>query len=214
MDKSGDKSLIYFADPMCSWCWGFAPVIQQVKETFADHPIQMFMGGLSPGNTQLMDNAAKQEIRGHWQHVQQATGQSFDFEFFDRDDFIYDTEPASRAVIACFRLDSSKALAFMKTLQQAFYQFNQDITAPRQLVELAKAFGLDDAAFERLLHDPETARITQLSFDYARHLKISGFPTLIGQTAIAHTVLTRGYQPYAQIEENINRWLSASAYSG
>ena len=21
---------IYFADPMCSWCWGFAPVIEKI----------------------------------------------------------------------------------------------------------------------------------------------------------------------------------------
>lgn len=210
MDKTDEKSLIYFADPMCSWCWGFAPVIQQVKDTFTDLPIQMFMGGLSPGNTRIMDEASKQEIRQHWQHVQQATGQPFDFEFFQRDDFIYDTEPASRAVIACFRLDSSKALSFLKTLQQAFYQFNQNITSSIQLVELAKEFGLNENDFKRMLNDPETSRITQLSFDYTRYLKISGFPALIGQTPVAHTVLTRGFQPYPQIEENINRWLDHS----
>jgi putative protein-disulfide isomerase len=208
MEKSGEKSLIYFADPMCSWCWGFAPVIQQVRETFSDLPIQMLMGGLSPGNTQIMDDAAKQEIKQHWQHVNEASGQPFDYDFFQRTDFIYDTEPASRAVIACFRLDSSKALAFLKHLQQAFYKLNQDITSSSQLIELAKEFGLDKAEFKRLLDDPETSRITQLSFDYARHLQVSGFPTLIGQTPVAHTVLTRGYQPYPQIEENIKRWLN------
>ncbi len=208
MEKSGEKSLIYFADPMCSWCWGFAPVIQQVRETFSDLPIQMLMGGLSPGNTQIMDDAAKQEIKQHWQHVNEASGQPFDYDFFQRTDFIYDTEPANRAVIACFRLDSSKALAFLKHLQQAFYELNQDITSSSQLIELAKEFGLDKAEFKRLLDDPETSRITQLSFDYARHLQVSGFPTLIGQTPVAHTVLTRGYQPYPQIEKNIKRWLN------
>lgn len=208
MDKSNDKSLIYFADPMCSWCWGFSPVIQQVRDTFADLPIQMFMGGLNPGNTQIMDEAAKQEIKQHWEHVQQASAQPFNFDFFQRTDFIYDTEPASRAVIACFRMDSSKALAFLKHLQQSFYQFNRDITSYENLVDLALAFGLEKGAFKRLLDDPETARITQLSFDYARHLRVTGFPTLIGQTSVAHTVLTRGYQPYPQIEENIRRWLT------
>jgi putative protein-disulfide isomerase len=210
MEKSGEKSLIYFADPMCSWCWGFSPIIQQVRDTFEDLPIQMFMGGLSPGNTQIMDEAAKQEIKQHWEHVQQASAQPFDFDFFQRTDFIYDTEPASRAVIACFRMDNSKALAFLKHLQQSFYQFNLDITSSEQLLELAQTFGLEKEEFKRLLDDPETSRITQLSFDYARHLKVTGFPTLIGQTPVAHTVLTRGYQPFTQIEENIRRWLNHS----
>jgi putative protein-disulfide isomerase len=210
MDKTEEKSLIYFADPMCSWCWGFAPVIQQIRDTFANLPIQMFMGGLSPGNTQIMDDSEKQEISKHWQHVQQASGQPFDFKFFERENFIYDTEPASRAVIACFRMDSSKALAFLKHLQQSFYQFNRDITSSVQLLEQAQSFGLEKEEFKRLLDDPETLRITQLSFDYARHLKVNGFPTLIGQTPVTHTVLTRGYQPYSQIEENIKRWLNHS----
>ena len=27
-----DRKLIYVADPMCSWCWGFAPVIREMVE--------------------------------------------------------------------------------------------------------------------------------------------------------------------------------------
>lgn len=28
----GEALLWYFADPMCSWCWGFSPVIEAVRE--------------------------------------------------------------------------------------------------------------------------------------------------------------------------------------
>ncbi|MCH7478788.1 MAG: DsbA family protein, partial [SAR324 cluster bacterium] len=28
MEKIG--TLYYFGDPMCSWCWGFKPVLEQV----------------------------------------------------------------------------------------------------------------------------------------------------------------------------------------
>src|SRR5690242_8930931 len=39
--------LIYFADPMCSWCWGFAPVIGAIRQRFGDAlPIRLMMGGL------------------------------------------------------------------------------------------------------------------------------------------------------------------------
>jgi len=100
--------LIYFADPMCSWCWGFAPVIEAIRQRFGDAlPIRLMMGGLRPGTTKPLDEAGKRTIREHWEHVHEATGQPFDFRFFEREGFIYDTEPASRAVVVVRRSCSS-----------------------------------------------------------------------------------------------------------
>jgi protein-disulfide isomerase-like protein with CxxC motif len=33
---SPSRVLWYFADPMCSWCWGFSPVIGAIKETYSE----------------------------------------------------------------------------------------------------------------------------------------------------------------------------------
>jgi len=42
--------LLYVADPMCSWCWGFAPVIADICAAFGDRlPVRPVMGGLRPG---------------------------------------------------------------------------------------------------------------------------------------------------------------------
>src|SRR3712207_1860168 len=96
--------LVYVADPMCSWCWGFSPVIDAIRHRFADAlPIRLIMGGLRPGTTKVMDAAAKRTIRTHWEHVQEASGQPFDFGFLDRDGFVYDTEPAAKAVVVVRR---------------------------------------------------------------------------------------------------------------
>ncbi|MDB5418474.1 MAG: dithiol-disulfide isomerase, partial [Phenylobacterium sp.] len=27
-----EPHLIYFADPMCSWCYGFSPVIEEIRK--------------------------------------------------------------------------------------------------------------------------------------------------------------------------------------
>ena len=42
---------IYFADPMCSWCWGFAPVIEQtLRRRYGEAiPVRLVLGGLRPG---------------------------------------------------------------------------------------------------------------------------------------------------------------------
>ena len=41
------KEILYFGDPMCSWCWGFAPVLKSIYEDFkADAPLSIVVGGL------------------------------------------------------------------------------------------------------------------------------------------------------------------------
>ena len=42
-----DLRFVYFADPMCSWCYGFSPVITALAERFEGRlGLQVVMGGL------------------------------------------------------------------------------------------------------------------------------------------------------------------------
>ena len=96
--------LIYVADPMCSWCWGFSPVIAELARRYnTEAGMHVIAGGLRPGATQAMDAAHKTTVREHWQHVEERTGQPFDYTFFERDGFVYDTEPACRALVTVRR---------------------------------------------------------------------------------------------------------------
>ncbi|MEK9724235.1 MAG: hypothetical protein VW405_12255, partial [Rhodospirillaceae bacterium] len=114
-DNDPPRHLLYFADPMCSWCWGFSPSVDAIRTELSDSlPIRPVMGGLRPGNTEPMNEVAKLEVRRHWEHVLEASGQPFDFDFFDRDGFVYDTEPACRAVVTVRRLAAAKALDMLK----------------------------------------------------------------------------------------------------
>jgi putative protein-disulfide isomerase len=70
---------------MCSWCWGFAPVITAITQRFGDTlPVRLILGGLRPGTTKTMDEAAKSSIREHWNHVHAASGRPFDLLFLER----------------------------------------------------------------------------------------------------------------------------------
>jgi putative protein-disulfide isomerase len=91
--------LLYFANPMCSWCWGFAPVIQRLV---AEHGEAIDVGvalGALGDRSKPMDEAAKVTIRGHWKHVAALTAQPFEQAFFAREGFVYDTVPACAAVM-------------------------------------------------------------------------------------------------------------------
>ena len=61
------RHLLYFADPMCSWCYGFSPVITELANHFAEQlPLRIVVGGLRAGNTQPMREKDREYIRDAW----------------------------------------------------------------------------------------------------------------------------------------------------
>ena len=68
------KHFLYIADPLCSWCYGFAPVIEQLGEHFDGRlPVKILVGGLRAGNTSAMRKEDKDYIRNAWTRVNAAT---------------------------------------------------------------------------------------------------------------------------------------------
>ena len=208
-----ERNLVYFADPMCSWCYGFAPVITALAERFEDRmPLQMVMGGLRAGNTEPMTDKDREYIRGAWTRVGAATGQPFDMDFLARDGFVYDTEPACRAVVTARRLLPKLTLPFMARVQQAFYAENRDMTAADEIAAVAEEAGFDRAQFSGAFVAPETHNETFRDFLTAQELGIRGFPTLIaGSEDKGYALLTNGYRPFEDLADPLERWLAAGA---
>ncbi|MDE2295003.1 MAG: DsbA family protein [Gammaproteobacteria bacterium] len=205
--------LVYFADPMCSWCWGFSPVLDAIDQRFgARLPVHLVLGGLRPGNRTPMGSPERDEIRRHWEHVHEASGQPFDFSFFERPAFVYDTEPASRAVVVMRRRAMTDGLAGLRRLQRAFYAENRDVTDPQTLCALAGELGFDVERFRADLDSDDAVRETRSDFDTAQRVGIRGFPTLIAGTGGPgeYTLVTHGFQPAQRLLPSLERWLDTS----
>ena len=204
--------LIYFADPMCSWCWGFSPVIDALRDRFGSAlPIRLVLGGLRPGTTEPLTEASKHEIRDHWEHVHEASGQPFDFGFFDRERFIYDSEPASRAVVVARRQSMSDALDLQKRVHSAFYAQNRDVTAEEVLADLAAEGGFHRSEFLEAFRSDEAREETWQDFAIAQRAGIRGFPCLIAGAGEGgqYSIVTRGYQPAERLLPPLEKWLQS-----
>jgi len=207
-DPQPTRYLLYFADPMCSWCYGFAPAIDQITEEFADTlPLRLVMGGLRPHGDEPLDDRAKREKRGHWEQVQAASGQPFNFDFFERDGFVDNTEPACRAVVAARRLAPENALPMMKTLQRAYYLENSDVTDPGELRDRAVAIGVDGEAFRAAFDDTDTMDETRNDFWIAHKAGIGGFPTLIAFNGGNAQAVSIGYSPWRDVAPALRNWI-------
>ena len=195
---------------MCSWCWGFSPVIEAITRRFGENlPVRLVLGGLRPGNTSAMTAADRADIRQHWEHVHKASGQLFDFRFFEREAFVYDTEPASRAVVIFRRQGMTSGLAALARIQRAFYAENRDVTATAVLTELAMELGIDKAGFETQFNAAEMTEETWQDFALAQQAGIRGFPTLIAGKGDkqGYALVTNGFQPAARLIPALTGWL-------
>jgi putative protein-disulfide isomerase len=207
------KQLVYVADPMCSWCYGFSPIIAAIAERFDERlPLKLVMGGLRAGNETPMRQEDKDYIRSAWTRVNAASGQPFDFGFFERESFVYDTEPACRAVVTARRLLPRMALPLMGRISQAFYAENRDMTSPDEIAAVAEKVGFERGPFAEAFLAPDTRNDTFRDFLTAQQLGIHGFPTLIaGSDEEGYALLTNGYQPLENLLEPLERWWAAGA---
>lgn len=197
------NKLIYFADPMCSWCYGFSPQLTKVVDNMGDSiEFEMVMGGLRPYNTETMKDLGD-FLKEHWQEVAQRSGQAFSYEILEETAMVYDTEPACRAVALMRSLEPEKAFDFFKAIQKAFYEKNKNPNETATYVELAGDFGVDRVTFQKAFESDEWKAKIKEDFQYAATLGVRGYPTLVYQKGKDLYLLSNGYTEAAPLLEKI-----------
>lgn len=177
--------LIYIADPMCSWCYGFGPELGALLEGLQELPLEIVVGGLRAYNREPADAEFKATIAGHWKEVAERSGLPFNDGGMARPDFVYDTEPACRAVVTARMLAPQMSLAVFSAIQHAFYAEGQDVTQGSVLASIAAAamteagVPTEAADFLTTWNSEEAIRTTHGDFELTRRWGISGFPTLV-----------------------------------
>lgn len=201
----------YFADPMCSWCWGFSPVVQRLKENYGTAlKFALVLGGLRPYTREPIDERLREEILHHWQEVHKMTGQEFSFDGALPHGFVYDTEPASRAVVAVGELSPAVTFDYFKAVQQAFYVQQKDVTQEAVLLGLAKTFAVDEQRFAQVFQADHIKQKTQAHFHKSRQFGVRGFPSMVLQTQQQYYLLNNGYRPYEQLQQELDACLAHS----
>ncbi|NNC91174.1 MAG: DsbA family protein [Acidimicrobiia bacterium] len=203
-----DLEFIYVGDPMCSWCWGFAPVLDRMTEVY-DIPMRVVVGGLRPGGEgEELDDRVARTLAHHWEQVEHASGQSFDHAFLARrDGWVYDTEVPAIAVAVMRELNQDGTLRFHTRLQRAFYAEGIDITDRAVYPELLEGFEVDTDRFTDLLGSDDMRKRAWQDFAEARSYGATGFPTLIIRDGEEYGIITRGYLPADRLLPVLSDWL-------
>ncbi|WP_339411021.1 DsbA family protein [Pseudomonas sp. EA_35y_Pfl2_R5] len=204
--------LLYVMDPMCSWCWGFAPVLESLAEQAAEAGVglQLVLGGLRRDSVAI-DAAARVRYLGYWQAVNASTGQLFNFNEGLPEGLVYDTEPACRALVTARNLAPELVWPLAQLIQRAFYTEGVDVTRASVLVELAERAGIPRIVFAEAFDSAAQRAATAADFSWTQDLGIAGFPTLLAERNGQLALLTNGYQPLEVLQPLLARWLERVA---
>ena len=208
LDPDQPGELIYVVDPMCSWCWGFAPAFRAVMDHHADLKVNVVAGGLRPGSAaQPLDDRLRAMLAHHWEQVAETSGQPFDSEVLQRQDWVYDTELADMAVVTMRTLAPHETVPFVHHLHEAFYAKAIDITDLSVYPSLVAGFDVDADDFMTALQLDEIKTATWQDFNLAQRLGATGFPTVFGFRNGEAMALTRGYIDAESFDQVVHRWL-------
>jgi putative protein-disulfide isomerase len=201
--------LIYFADTMCSWCYGFAPEMNRVVLAMGER-VELILqsGGLRPFSTEVLTEAEKPRFRGYRERVAEASGQPFDWAFFDREGYVMDTEPASRAVVTIRTLNIGAAYAYMHAIQRAYFAVNEDIRQTDVLAAYAGQFDVDPAEFTEAFESDAMKQATLQDFALAQRFQVTGYPTLVLLKERGAYQVGHGYAKAEVVIANIERALA------
>ena len=202
-----DLEFVYVGDPMCSWCWGFSPALEELGTRYGI-PLRVVMGGLRTGpQAEPMDAEARRQLANYWQGVARRTGQPFTTASLERDGWRYDTEPSCRAVVAMRELAPHETLRWVARLHRAFYVEGVDVTDLSVFPGLLDGFDVDPDRFAQVLADDATIEQTRQDFVEAQRYGVTGFPTVLFRDGEELGIVTRGFVPWDQLEPGLTGWL-------
>ncbi len=196
------KEIIIVADPMCSWCWGFEPVIQTLQKKISPKiKLSLLLGGLRSKGDQAWTDEFKAFLQEHWKHVEAKTGQKFNTDILEKEVFEYDTEPACRAVVTLREMDDTKQFLLLNTLQEAFYLHGVDITQESVLSALVKDLSIDEEEFLTLFRSKEMIEKTQADVYKSRSMGANVFPSVVIIDEEGHLCVLKGYKDYEELSK-------------
>ena len=176
-------TLFYIHDPMCSWCWGFAPTLKKLIASLPDDiAVRRVLGGLAKDTDAPMPEAMQTMLQNTWRNIEaKIPGTHFNFDFWTQCQPRRSTYPSCRAVIAARQQGVQFDELMTHAIQKAYYQQARNPSDIDTLIELANELGLDKDKFKQDILSVETQQKLETEIQLSRELYAESFPSLVLQ---------------------------------
>ena len=190
--------LIFVIDPMCSWCWGFHPVMEELRHKHSNHyKFSLVAGGLRTTGEMTWNEQSKAYLKQNWDAVAKRTGQPFSHTLLNRSTFDYNTYPTCKALVVVRELWGDEAsFDYLSCIQKAFYADGIDITS---LDVLTSFVTHEKKAFQAFYKSERAELLMQNDFSKSRSMGANAFPSVVKIDEDGHMVCLKGYRSAEEI---------------
>lgn len=143
--KPNCQIVTYLFDPLCGWCYGAEPMLEQLRETGV--AIELVPTGLFSGSgARPMDDNFAAHAWSNDQRIERLSGQIFSETYRSKvlgaSNTLVDSGPSTLALTAVALSEPERELGTLKAIQHARYVEGLDITSLPSLIELLTKVGL------------------------------------------------------------------------
>lgn len=201
--------IIYVYDALCTWCYGFSPVMRAVYENYAgDFDFEVLSGGMIV-REQVRPVSGLSGFPGNeYKAVEEITGTTFGPGFLhnlEKGELIFDSEIPAIALSVYKDLRPQNAVEFVQHIQNSVYfdgKSSDDIELYRYL---AVNEGIDPDEFETRMNDPQYREAAHYDFALAKQLGAEAYPAaFIQQSETKFYLIAKGYADYETMKLRIN----------
>ncbi|WP_369944476.1 DsbA family protein [Xanthomonas medicagonis] len=183
--------ITYLFDPLCGWCYGAAPALEQLAQV-PGVSVQLAPTGLFAGeNARPLEASFAAYAWQNDQRIARLTGQAFSEAYRSRvlgaSGTLFDSAPATLAVVAVGMTEPDREREALKRLQQARYVDGRTTSDRAVVAEVLSAAGFADAARRVVSPDADVLGAYRARIDAARRemarFGAQGVPTLVVEDA-------------------------------
>ena len=195
--------LIYIYDPICGWCYGFTPVIQELQEQFkGEIKVEIMSGGMLLTANRRPASAMYNYIKEAHKQVEATTGITFGEAFLQgylKSDDIMDSEKPSIALTVFKQYQPDNAVNFAHDMQVALNYEGKSLNDDKTYEEILEKYGIPAAEFLAKMQDDENRYATHQEFNIVQQWGITGFPAAILDTGEQLYLIAKGFTPKARL---------------
>lgn len=210
-------TVTYLFDPLCGWCYGASPVIQQLGQQ-ANIQLELAPSGLFAGGGRTMDAAFADYAWSNDVRIEKLTGQRFTQDYRSKVlgqlGSAFDSAATTLALTAVSLTAPQRELETLKALQEARYVQGLDTCDVLVVEALLRDLGLAAAADRLAASDAELLAANAARIQTARGLMqtfgVQGVPALVVRDDDKGSRLLRGDALYGNFD-NLRRQIVVAA---
>lgn len=208
--KKRDTKLIYYFDVLCGWCYGFSPVMSQVKEKYGDKlNIEVVSGGLFLDNRAGLINEVAPHIKaGAFKSVEQRTnvkfGKAFLEDVFGEGNMTLNSLPPTIALGIVREKFPERELEFASLLLKAVYLDGIDPIDIDGLSEYADAIGFNREEFLKKMKDDKYRAMAETEIELFRSSMYAAMPALVLVKDGQEHLISHGYTSFGNIKSKLD----------